>query len=326
MKRKLLSGIAAFLLFIAGGVYIMAAALEEGAYIVSNTTYYVNPDTGAADDGGDTSTGEGMCRNATYPESLYELESGKHYVTMRIKLISFISDIHFFVQQTKGDADTYKEVSYTTTGENPEKNTRDFRFELPAPDVLIKPQFFVGPMNRDVTYFVGLDMDTAKADEGAFTTFNSTAEETPAPETPTTPVATIPSTPAPSSADTQGNAVPAPTPTAQPEKSPPETPDGSGEPAGMDKVMDSSSNTNTSSPSPAGSETDEEGAGIEEGGSEEVLGIAGFTSEGDAMTVDNKDKDKEKTGGAREWAIALGLVVAAAALVIIVGRLKWKKR
>lgn len=326
MKRKLLSGIAAFLIFIAGGVYTMAAALEEGAYTVSNTTYYVNPDTGAADDGGDTSTGEGMCRNATYPESLYELESGKHYVTLRIKLISFISDIHFFVQQTKGDADTYKEVSYTTTGENPEKNTRDFRFELPASDVLIKPQFFVGPMNRDVTYFVGLDMDTAKADEGAFATFNSAAEETPAPETSTTPVATVPPAPTPSSAGTQGNAAPAPTPTAQPEKSPAASPDGSGEPAGTDKAMDPSPDNITARPSPAGSETDEEAAGIEEGGAEEVLGIAGFTAEGDAMTIDNKDEDKEKTVGVREWAIALGLVVAAAALVIIVGRLKWKKR
>lgn len=145
------------------------AALDSGAYVVPNTTYYVNPDTGKADDGGDTSTGEGMCRNATYTECLYEYVDGKHYVTLRIKLISYISDIHFYVQQSKGNSNSYKEVSYTVTGENTANNTKDFLFQLPSSDVLIKPAFFVGPMNRDVTYFIGLNMGSAKAGTGTFT-------------------------------------------------------------------------------------------------------------------------------------------------------------
>ena len=173
---------------LAGGGGIPAFALTDGVYIVSNTTYYVNPDTGTADDGGDTSTGEGMCRGTVYADSLYEQKDGKHYMTMRLKMRSFIKDIKFFVQQTKGDSTSYRQVSYEVVGANKEENTEDFRFELPAHDVLVNPGFFVGPMNRDVTFFVGLNMGNARQDDGSFAAFNAAAatgtpasEEQPAP-------------------------------------------------------------------------------------------------------------------------------------------------
>ncbi|MCG9969441.1 hypothetical protein L9W92_15625 [Pelotomaculum terephthalicicum JT] len=175
MIKKLLLGLLVLGAAVAGAAHVPAFALTDGTYVVSNNTHYVNPDTGTADDGGDTSTGEAMCRNTVYPVSLYEQKNGKHYVTLRLKMISFIKDIKFNVQSAKGDGASYREVSYEVVGGNKEENTEDFRFALPAADVLINPSFFVGPMNRDVTFFVAIDMSSAKKDDGKFAAFNGTA-------------------------------------------------------------------------------------------------------------------------------------------------------
>ncbi len=180
--RRLLYGLAVLLVLTASGIGAQAFALEAGGYVVTNTTYYVNPDTGVSDDGGDTSTGEGMCRNAVYTDSFYEFEDGKHYVTIRLKLISFIKNIAFQVQQVKGDSNSYQEVGYTVKGENRDENTKDFRLELPAADALVKPSFFVGPMKRDVIFFMRINPDTVRKDDGSFAAFNKTnAEEPPEP-------------------------------------------------------------------------------------------------------------------------------------------------
>lgn len=162
------------MLAVMAGMTLNVWAVEEGSYIISNKTHYVNPDTEVSDDGGDVSIGEGMCRNTVYPQSYYEFKDGKHYVTLRIKMISFIENIRIKVQTEKGNENSYKAVEYTAAGQNTEENTKDFHFEIPAADVLIKPTFFVGPMNRDVTFFVSLDMETAKKDDGEFSSFNET--------------------------------------------------------------------------------------------------------------------------------------------------------
>lgn len=331
MKRKLLCAAAAFLIFIASGTSLQAAALDEGAYLVSNTTYYVNPDTGAADDGGDTSTGEGMCRNATFADSLYAPEGGKHYVTLRIKLISFISNIHFYVQQTKGDTASYQEASYTVTGQNAGENTKDFRFEMPSSDVLIKPRFFVGPMNRDVTYFVRLDMATAKADEGTFAAFNgkapensapeSAASETAAPEISGNPAPTQSQSPLPSSTplseNAQGKETSTPAPPAETGASEPTEP--GNEPAGTNERPDLSPGS-TSEPLPGENGTDAEDPAANKNGSEEVLGIAGFTASGDEMPVAAKNEDAGNTPGSVAWPTAAVLFAAGIAAILVVRR------
>jgi hypothetical protein len=211
---------------LAGGGGIPAFALADGAYLVSNNTYYVNPDTGVADDGGDTSTGEAMCRNTVYANCLYEQKNGKHYMTMRLKMRSFIKDIKFNVQQTKGDSSSYRQVSYEVVGANQEENTEDFRFELPAPDVLVNPAFFVGPMNRDVTFFMGLNMGSAKKDDGSFAAFNGTpATGSPQPE----PEQTAPSAPAgePDGPGDSPSPEPEPNDAGTPEDPAAQAPDGS---------------------------------------------------------------------------------------------------
>lgn len=321
--KKVFTLFVILLLLLTGATGINAYGIEEGAYIVTNTTYYVNPDTGTADDGGDTSTGEGMCRNATYTESLYELKEGKHYVTLRIKLISFISDIHFFVQQTNGDADSYSEVEYTVMGENTEENTKDFRFELPASDVLVKPQFFVGPMNRVVTYFVGLDMDTAKADEGTFASFNEAEEEageTPVPETgtqetaaPETPVLTEPAVPESAGNGQEGGAQ---TPARQTETNEPGNGAGETEPDGTDQTPDEPADDISGTPSSEG-ETNIDSSNKGEGESEEVSGLAGFTAEGESVEVGAGGNENEEEGGsAVVWVFAAVLAVGVALFLV----------
>jgi len=259
MIKKLLLGLLVLGFAAAGAAPVPAFAMADGAYAVSNNTHYVNPDTGAADDGGDTSTGEAMCRNTVYPVSLYEQKNGQHYVTLRLKMRSFIKDIKFNVQSAKGDSASYREVSYEVVGGNKEENTEDFRFALPAADVLINPSFFVGPMNRDVTFFVAIDMSSAQKDDGEFAAFNGTAANgnsgsKPAPEQPAAP------------------AGPA-TGQAKPDDSPPPEPDpaAAGGPAGPETQVDIS---------PTASQKD---------GAEEVQGIVEFGAQGEAVPAENRE-------------------------------------
>ncbi|AOT69848.1 heme-binding Shp domain-containing protein [Geosporobacter ferrireducens] len=169
MKKRIFSFLMAIAVIL-GMTGVNAFALEDGIYMISNTTSYVNPDTGKTDDGGtDTSIGEAMARNMTYPATLYELKGGKHYITLRIKMVSYIDNIQFKVQEKKGEGKNYKAVSHTVVGENKEADTRDYRVEIPSMDLRINATFFVAPMKRNVTYFVSFDSTSVKADDGTFT-------------------------------------------------------------------------------------------------------------------------------------------------------------
>ncbi|SNS77104.1 Cell surface heme-binding protein Shp [Anaerovirgula multivorans] len=187
MKKKILS----FLMIMTIAVGVMAVdifALEDGVYIVSNTTSYVNPDTGKTDDGGsDTSLGDGMARGMTHETSFYEVIEGKHYITVRIGMVSYIENMRFKVQSEKGKGD-YKSISYKVVGENKEEDTRDYRIEIPSIDFRISPTFFVGPMNRDVVFFISFNSASIKEDDGSLGGYTreveksnsiSTNEETP---------------------------------------------------------------------------------------------------------------------------------------------------
>lgn len=323
-KRKICAVLAAMAVFLSCGIFEEALALDDGPYVVTNNTYYVNPDTGAADDGGDTSTGEGMCRNATYPESLYEQEGGKHYVTLRIKLISFISDIHFFVQQTKGDADSYEEVTYTVTGENTEENTRDFRFEMPASDVLIKPQFFVGPMNRDVTYFIGLDLSTAEKDEGGFTGFNQGTGNADASSTSDTTVESMAQLAEDNRKDSgtedqgtpDGQIAESGGQTAEPEG---QAADGTDQTeAGADETPDVPENGGSLTDTAAAGAESANSAGSDNADSDEVLGIQEFSPEGEMLT----DEEEHQNGGNMPAILGVLIVLIAAVIAFVVFKRK----
>ncbi len=144
---------------------VPVSALEKGAYTAPCNTYYRNPDTGAIDDGGtkDESLGEGMCRSAIYETALIESDGQNTYITVRMQLMSNIRNIKFSVQQTAGDPNSYKSVSYDTTQEDASADTADMRFQVPKADSYIRCDMYVIPMGRDVVYYINASADEATA-------------------------------------------------------------------------------------------------------------------------------------------------------------------
>lgn len=309
--RKLIGVIIAVLLLAVCGISVPVFALAAGSYIAPNTTYYINPDTGVPDDGGDTSIGEGMCRNAVYTDSFYELKDGKHYVTVRLKLISFIRNIQFRAQLIKDDGNSYQEVGYTVTGENPEENTKDFRLELPAPDTFLNLSFFVGPMNRDVTFFMKLNADLAKEDDGSFAAFNNPAPQQPAPEAAAEEQKSTPAGEAaePDMSAASGAADPAP---AAPEKNPALQ--------AQEKLLaerGETGNKDTEEPALAApaSVLPAQAAGEEEKVAGEIPGITEYTARGEAVPSASSDGETENSLGALIALVALGCLAVLGSAV-----------
>lgn len=183
-------GLACMLLVVIGplcGGTAAAAGLDKGLYLLDNKTYYTNPDTGKVDDGGDTSIGNGMSRNVTYSKSLLEIRDGKYLVTLRMKMISYISKVTIHVQKSKGDGAAYSPVAFKITGENKAEDTRDYQFEVSDPSLFIKPVIYVEPMGRDVVYFVSLLEDSAQPDKGSFQAYNQTDGQQPSAAQPELP-------------------------------------------------------------------------------------------------------------------------------------------
>lgn len=144
-------------------------ALADGVYVMSNSTSYVNPDTGKTEDGGSSlDIGDAMARSLTQPLTLYEVKGGKHFLTVRIGLSSFTRDMRINVQSEKNRGTGYQPVPYDIVKENKETDTAEYRFEVPSPELRFNVTFFVKPMNRDVVFFVTPDPATVKLDKGAF--------------------------------------------------------------------------------------------------------------------------------------------------------------
>lgn len=146
-----------------------ALALADGTYNVVNSTSYTNPDTGKTDDGGSNlDIGEAMARSLTQPLMLYEVKEKKQYLTIRIGLSSYITDMRISTQAEKNRGTGYQPVPFDVVKENKETDTTEYRFEVESLDLRVRLTFFVGPMNRDVIYFITPDSSSVKADEGAF--------------------------------------------------------------------------------------------------------------------------------------------------------------
>lgn len=144
-------------------------ALEDGTYKVSNSTSYANPDSGKTDDGGSNmEIGDAMARSMTQQLMLYEMKDEKQYLTIRIGLQSYSRDIRISVQGEKNKATGYQPVPFDVVRENKDTDTAEYRFEVESLDLRVRITFFVGPMNRDVIFFITPDPDSVKSDNGAF--------------------------------------------------------------------------------------------------------------------------------------------------------------
>ncbi len=142
---------------------------EDGAYSVTNATSYVNPDTGKTEDGGtDLSIGNPMARSMTQEIMLYEVDGDKQYITIRIGLSSYTSDMRISVLDTENKDSGYQPVPFDVVKTNKETDTTEYKIEVDSLKVRIRLTFYVSPMNRDVIFFVTPDASTAAADNGDF--------------------------------------------------------------------------------------------------------------------------------------------------------------
>lgn len=143
-------------------------AFDDGAYTVSRTTSYANPETGETADGGtNIALGDSMSESIVEKEVLVEQSKGKTYVTLGIGLMSNISNVKVQIQREDG---TYSDAEITQTGshETNGDTCNHYRFEVDSTDKYISPILYVDPMGRDVQFFVKLNMDTAKPGTGVF--------------------------------------------------------------------------------------------------------------------------------------------------------------
>jgi hypothetical protein len=107
-----------------------------------------------------------MCSSIIDSDVLVEYAGGKMYVTIGVGLMSNISDMSVQVQS----GGSYSTAALTMTG----SCTRDgdvcnhYRFEMPSKDSYIRMKMYVVPMGRAVTFYVKLDMSTARSGTGNF--------------------------------------------------------------------------------------------------------------------------------------------------------------
>lgn len=149
--------------------FTAAYALENGTYSVTNSTSYVNPDTGKTEDGGtDLSIGDPMARSMTQKIMLYEVDGDKQYATIRIGLSSYTRDMRISILDTENKESGYQPVPFDVVKANKETDTSEYRFEVDSLNIRIRVTFYVAPMSRDVIFFITPDASTAVADNGAF--------------------------------------------------------------------------------------------------------------------------------------------------------------
>jgi hypothetical protein len=157
LKRVRIAAFCAVLISAAALPAAMFAA-EDGVYLATTNTYYLNPDTGVTDDGGsrNAAIGEGMCRSVIYEKALVEIDGGAVYVTVRVRLVSNMGAIKFTVQQKPGDPSSYASVSPRIISEDAGEDTADYRFSVPSVTSYIGCSTYVTPMGRDVKFYMNL--------------------------------------------------------------------------------------------------------------------------------------------------------------------------
>jgi hypothetical protein len=329
--KKLWSLVLAVLLLAAVSPSARAEA-EDGAYLASTNTYYLNPDTGVTEDGGsgNAALGEGMCRSVVYEKALVEIDGGKIFATVRLQLMSNMKDFRLFVQQ--GAKGKYESVKPRIMAEDAASDTSDFRFELPSVGGYISWEMYVIPMGRDVKFFMNLSESLTQG-SGDFTVSlkpKPTPTATPAPTpTDTPPVQTPTPTAAPMLTATVTPAVP-PTTEETPSAAPAETPAPTlmltPTPTPSPTPLPADASTTPSAPpsaAPEASDTPDEPRGGGDAPLTAEIHAGGDEESAVAAPTDDSEPDTSGVGG---FAIAGAVVVVAVAAVIIVPRAVRKRR
>lgn len=144
------------------GAHTDAFAATASVQSVTVTRTYRNPGTGTIEDsGGEKSEalGQSMVENCTDPVGLLETDTaGKLYLTLRLHLADQISDVTAEPSTDGGQSFTSTPTTQTqedlSHGEASPDNIKDWRFEIPAQDAVVRMSFYVKAMGRSVIYFV----------------------------------------------------------------------------------------------------------------------------------------------------------------------------
>lgn len=142
--KKTLSLLLALLLL------LPSRALANGPCIVDMRASYRHPATGVIEDSGkNEGIGQGMAEGVLHPQALYEEVGGKRLLTIRLHMMDNVSKVGIAVQR-KG-ASGFSNASYDTPQGGGE--WKDFRFQLPAKECVIRLSLFIDAMGREVIFY-----------------------------------------------------------------------------------------------------------------------------------------------------------------------------
>ena len=146
--KKIINSLCILALIFANLINITYAYRQETA---KTTPYYSHPVTGVIEDpGNNPGIGQGMTENVLSPQALVEItDDGRIFLSVRFNLANYIKNESFAVQNY-GDENFYSVKAEVT---NQTSETRDYRFEIPSKNVIVRSSFFVEPMGRDVIFY-----------------------------------------------------------------------------------------------------------------------------------------------------------------------------
>lgn len=132
-------------------------AASGNVYSCQIARTYEHPVTGKVEDSGGSSskaTGQGMVEGAISSKGLLEVtDSGDYYLTFRISLVDYTSDLTFSVQKRGASGFQVQSVTQTATGKDNNGTTKDLRIKLPSQDSIIRCSMYVKPMGRNVIFY-----------------------------------------------------------------------------------------------------------------------------------------------------------------------------
>ncbi len=132
-------------------------AASGNVYSCQIARTYEHPVTGKVEDSGGSSskaTGQGMVEGAISSKGLLEVtDSGGYYLTFRISLVDYTSDLSFSVQKRGASGFQTQSVTQTATGKDNNGTTKDLRIKLPSQDSIIRCSMYLKPMGRNVIFY-----------------------------------------------------------------------------------------------------------------------------------------------------------------------------
>ncbi|MFQ7157621.1 MAG: heme-binding Shp domain-containing protein [Merdimonas faecis] len=159
--KNLGAGLLAAVLLALTGVWTAAFPVQAASgnvYTCVIHPCYAHPVTGQIEDsGGEASyaTGQGMVEGVVYTTGILELtDSGEYYLTVRFSLMDQTSGHSFWVQNVGDSGWASPAVGITGNGTDGNGSTADICMQVPSENCVVRCSMYVGPMGRDVVFYL----------------------------------------------------------------------------------------------------------------------------------------------------------------------------